>query len=73
MGINTKSLIKVVYAEVPDGLKSGDIKSYKDHLVYEWCKENCIGRWWRNPGWCDCKFIEFANEDDATMFALRWG
>lgn len=36
-------------------------------MLFEWCKENCRGRFWIGMG-----FGQFEIEEDAAMFALRW-
>lgn len=44
----------------------------KDHLVNEWLKEHCNSPYYHSPGWCDEKFIEFEDDQEATLFALKW-
>lgn len=65
-------LYKVVYAKTVDDIVSLYQRSYKDHLVDEWLKEHCKGRYYHNPGWTTEKFIEFEDSRDAVWFALRW-
>lgn len=43
-----------------------------DVAVLEWCEANCKAAWYRSPGYCDQTFIEFEDDEDAVMFALRW-
>jgi hypothetical protein len=41
----------------------------------EWCTDNLVfDDWdmWMGNSWADYTF-EFANEKDATIFALKWG
>jgi hypothetical protein len=47
--------------------------SYKDHLVDSWLKENCRHPYYHSPGYLRKKFIEFECDEDAMLFALRWG
>lgn len=68
----TSKYIKVVYARTTDGLPAHMQRSYKDHLVDEWLKENCQSGYYHSPGYLQEKFIEFENSSEATMFALRW-
>ena len=44
-----------------------------DVAVLEWCEANCRAAWYRSPSHCDQTFIEFEDDEDAVMFALRWG
>lgn len=46
--------------------------SYKDHLVNAWLKENCRHPYYHSPGYIQEKFIEFEDDEEATLFALRW-
>lgn len=38
----------------------------------QWCAENCKGRRYHSPGWTDSNFVEFEDDEDAMLFALRW-
>lgn len=64
---------KVVYAKTVDGVESQYQRSYKDHLVDEWLKQNCKRKYYHSPGWTTEKFIEFEDSRDAILFTLRWG
>ena len=66
-------LYKVVYAETTDGVQARYQRSYKDHLVDEWLKENCEHGYYHSPGYYKEKFIEFEDDQEALLFALRWG
>ena len=72
MTINFKQLYKIKYAETVDGVLAAYQRSYKDHLVDEWLKTYCKGRYYHSPGYLTEKFIEFEDEKDAMMFALVW-
>jgi hypothetical protein len=37
------------------------------NTVFEWCFENCNGKFWVGMG-----FGRFELEEDATLFKLRW-
>ena len=65
-------LHKVVYAHTVDGVLAAYQRSYKDHLVDEWLKENCRSPYYRSPGYLTEKFIQFEDDAEAVMFALRW-
>jgi hypothetical protein len=41
------------------------------YTIDQWCKENCNGRYYNSPGWTH-SFIEFEDDEDAVLFALRW-
>lgn len=66
-------LHKVVYGKTVDEVLSAYQRSYQDHLVDEWLKQNCKRKYYRNPGWTTEKFIEFEDSRDAILFSLRWG
>ena len=42
-----------------------------DENLAEWCDKNCVGKWVRvcNPIYDN---FYFAEEQDVTMFTLRW-
>jgi hypothetical protein len=71
-GINIPVLHRVVYAQTADGVYAEYQRSYKDHLVDAWLKENCRHSYYHSPGYLREKFIEFECDEDAVMFALRW-
>jgi hypothetical protein len=47
-------------------------RSYKDHLVDQWLKDNCRSPFYHSPGYLREKFIEFEDDAEAVAFALRW-
>ena len=65
-------LHKVVYAKTVDGVLAAYQRSYKDYLVDEWLKDNCKKPYYRSPGYLEEKFIQFEDDAEAVMFALRW-
>ena len=65
-------LHRVVYAHTVDGAMAMYQISYKDHLVDSWLKENCQHPYYHSPGYLTEKFIEFEDDAEAVMFALRW-
>ena len=65
-------LHKVVYAHTTDGVRAQYQRSYKDHLVDEWLKANCRHPYYHSPGWMQEKFIQFEDDQEAVLFALRW-
>jgi hypothetical protein len=70
--INIPVLHRVVYAQTADGVYAEYQRSYKDHLVDAWLKENCRHSYYHSPGYLREKFIEFECDEDAVLFALRW-
>ena len=71
-GINFPVLHKVVYAHTTDGVQATYQRSYKDHLVDTWLESNCRHGYYRSPGYLKEKFIQFEDDHEAVMFALRW-
>jgi hypothetical protein len=65
-------LHRVKYADTTDGVLAVYQRSYKDYLVDEWLKENCLGNYYHSPGYIHEKFIEFEDYRDAVLFALMW-
>lgn len=72
MNIKFKKLHKVKYAETIDGVQAQWQISYKDYIVNAWLEENCKNPYYHSPGYLQEKFIEFEDEKEAVMFALRW-
>lgn len=73
MNIKFKKLYKIKYAETVGGVLAAYQRSYQDHLVDEWLGENCKHSYYHSPGYLTEKFIEFEDDKEAVMFALRWG
>jgi len=65
-------LHKVVYAETVDHVDAFYQRSYLDHLVDAWLKENCRSPYYHGPGYLKEKSIQFEDDEEATMFALKW-
>lgn len=65
-------LHKVVYAYTTDGVSASYQRSYKDCLVDSWLKANYRSPYYRSPGYLTEKFIQFEDDEEAVMFALRW-
>lgn len=65
-------LHRVVYAHTFDGVPAQWQVSYKDYLVNQWLKDNCQHRYYHSPGYLTEKFVEFEDDEEAVMFALRW-
>lgn len=65
-------LHRVVYAHTTDGTLAAYQRSYKDYLVDAWLKENCRSPYYHSPGYLTEKFIEFEDDEEAVVFALRW-
>lgn len=71
-GINFPVLHKVVYAHTTDDVQAKYQRSYRDHLVYTWLESNCRHAYYHSPGYLKEKFIQFEDDHEAVMFALRW-
>jgi hypothetical protein len=65
-------LHKVKYAETVDHVQAQYQRSYLDHLVDSWLKDNCRSPYYHSPGYLQEKSIHFEDDDEAMMFALRW-
>jgi len=46
--------------------------SHEDYQVNMWLRENCKSYYYHSPGWMKEKFIQFEDDNDAVLFALRW-
>jgi hypothetical protein len=66
-------LHKVVYAYTVDHVQAFYQRSYLDHLVDEWLEKNCKHSYYHGPGYLEEKFIQFECDEDALLFALKWG
>lgn len=71
--IKVPVLHRVTYAHTVDGVPAEYQRSYKDYLVDAWLKANCRASYYHSSGWMREKFIEFEDDKEAVMFALRWG
>ena len=71
--VKVPKLYKVKYADTVDNVLAVYQRSYKDHLVDEWLDANCKANYYHSPGWIQEKFIQFEDDKEAVMFALRWG
>lgn len=40
-------------------------------IMHEWCKRQCKAPFYWAPQWAGT-FVEFEDDEDATMFALKW-
>lgn len=72
LGVRVPVLHKVKYAETVDHVQAFYQRSYKDHLVDAWLEKNCKHSYYHSPGYLQEKFIEFEDDHDAVLFALRW-
>ena len=72
-GVKFPVLHKVVYAKTTDGVLAAYQRSYKDHLVEAWLKENCRHPYYHSPGYLEEKFIQFEDDEEAFIFALSFG
>jgi hypothetical protein len=72
-GVKFPVLHKIVYAKTVDNVQAMFQRSYKDHLVDEWLKQNCRHPYYHSPGYMYEKFIQFECDEEAFMFALKFG
>lgn len=63
-------LHKVVYANTVDHVQAFYQRSYKEHLVDAWLKENCKSPYYHSPGYLREKSIQFEDDEEAAMFSL---
>lgn len=71
-GIKFPVLHRVVYGKTVDGVLAHWQVSYKDYKVNEWLKANCRSPYYHSPGYLQEKFIEFEDDAEAVLFALKW-
>jgi hypothetical protein len=69
--IKTPVLHRVNYTDDTD-LTDWYLYTDKDLLINEWLKENCQGNYYHSPDYLPEKFIQFEDDHDALLFALRW-
>ena len=65
-------LHKIKYANTVDDVEAQYQRSYLDHLVDEWLRANCKSPYYHSPGYLKEKFIQFEDDKEAMLFALRW-
>ena len=73
LGVRVPMLHKVTYAKTVDNVQAMFQRSYKDALVDTWLNENCQHPYYHSPGYLYEKFIEFEDDEEAFMFALKFG
>lgn len=61
----------VHYSTSTDGVDAKYQRSLLDHHVDAWLVENCRAAYYHSTYHRD-KFIQFEDDEDAIMFALRW-
>ena len=67
-------LHRIVYdRRLNESVLAGYQRSLKDVKVDAWLSENCRSSYYHGPGYIHEKFIEFEDDVEATMFALKWG
>ena len=72
LGVQVPVLHKVTYAKTVDNVQAMFQRSYKDALVDTWLNENCQHPYYHSPGYLYEKFIEFEDDREAVMFALKF-
>lgn len=71
LNVKVPKLHRVKYAETEGDVLAAYQYSYKDHLVDEWLKRNCRHPYY-HAGCLTEKFIDFEDDQEAVLFALRW-
>ena len=72
-GVKFPVLHRVVYAYTVDQVAALYQRSFLDHKVDAWLKANCCHPYYHSPGYLKEKFIEFEDDVEAVMFALKYG
>jgi len=47
-------------------------KDYTNGEIYRWCKENTRAPFYTSPSWTGKCLVQFEDDQDAAMFALRF-
>ena len=66
------TLHRVVYHRLDSDVVADYSRTLKDYCVNQWLISECRGQYYHSPPYLFEKFIEFENESDAVMFALKW-
>ena len=65
-------LHRVHYAKTVDDVQAYYQKTLLDHHVDTWLYDNCKSPYYHSPGYLREKFIEFEDDAEAVMFALKF-
>jgi hypothetical protein len=69
-GITVPVLHKIYYGKL---LPPGNWRGQEEQrLIEQWLSENCQSAFYHSPVYLNDKFIEFEDDAEATLFALRW-
>ena len=44
----------------------------KDRNIRAWCDEHCYAPFYFHAGYTNEKFVQFEDDKDAMLFALKW-
>lgn len=47
-------------------------KKFNSGEVYRWCKESCKAPFYTAPSWTGKNLVQFEDDEDAIVFALRF-
>lgn len=77
MVVTYKKAYKGLELEVPVlhdvVIRTGEIISRAEYeAIYDWCQHNCKEQFYIYPSWTNKIGCQFEDDEDATMFALRW-
>lgn len=74
LNVRVPVLHKVVYdRRLGETVPAKFQRSLLDVNVDTWLEENCEYPYYHSPGYIHEKFIEFVDDKEAFMFALRFG
>jgi hypothetical protein len=74
LNVRVPVLHKVVYdRRLGENVPAKFQRSLLDVNVDAWLEENCEYGYYHSPGYIHEKFIEFEDDKEAFMFALRFG
>jgi len=63
-------LHKIVYGNTFS--QAGRDWGLHEFILKEWCFDNCKASFYFHPGYTNERFVEFEDDADAMLFALRW-
>lgn len=71
-GVKAPILHTVFYGIRFDGTDADQQQRLFNYRVDSWLRENCRAAYYHSTYHVD-KFIQFEDDEDAVLFALRWG
>lgn len=65
-------LHRVVYGYIDNPVDQLYHRGWLLRQVDVWLEANCRSPYYHSPGYLEEKFIEFEDDEEAVLFALRW-